>query len=500
MKFTISVLALNNLALTRRCIESVLKGGGDFELIVTDNGSMDGTKEYLEALKGERFTVIRNEKNQGFAPPNVHALSVARGELFVMLNNDAVVPPNWLEFLARPFESYSNAALSGPIGSCSELGPDFHGRPGKLEYLEGSCLCCRVDLMRKHGLFDPALPGKAYGEDSDLSLRMRQLGYSIHQCPFRIEHARAATSSMVPQARAWQASNHAYLREKWGHYMRVRKFDYPIIVSRRGAWGDVLLTTPVIAALAEANPLSEIWIETDCGAVFENNPHVKMAAQMFPRPQDARFIDLNMAYENRAETHIIDAYALKAGVKCGRKTIFNTGEYTPANPFFGDNNLVAIHTGPLSWKCKEWGQAKWGELISRLRDANWRVVLIGNERRGDFPCHHDHRAQRPILDVARTLQTCRNFIGVDSFPMHMATAVGCKGVGIFGVTSPKYILADGGIVGVQGDHPEAGVRHRTVGKTFVDDGGRSIATVSVDMVFESFMRTQVPAEQPAPSF
>lgn len=273
---------MNGIDVTRRCIESVLAGGGNYELILTDNASTDGTAQYFEEIKAPKLpvTVIHNRENKGFAEPNNYALTLALGKFFVTLNNDAEVPAGWLAKLEQPFKDFPAAAISGASGSCCSLRapyPSFHGSPGPdLEYIEGSCLCIPTELAREVTLFAPYLQF-AYSEDVDLSLRMRARGRTIHAADFKIVHHRQMTARHIPNIHEIQMANHAVMIKRWGNYLRHKKLNLPVIVKRTGAIGDVLLTTPLIAEIKRQNPQSEIFVETDFPQIFKNNPHVKEA-------------------------------------------------------------------------------------------------------------------------------------------------------------------------------------------------------------------------------
>src|SRR5437868_7693118 len=108
MKFSISILAMNGLVMTKRCIDSVLAGGGDFELLLTDNASADGTAAYFDQLAAtdSRVSVVHNAINKGFSEPNNDALTRAKGAYFVCVNNDAEVHRGWLEKLEQPFKDF----------------------------------------------------------------------------------------------------------------------------------------------------------------------------------------------------------------------------------------------------------------------------------------------------------------------------------------------------------------------------------------------------------
>ena len=60
--------------------------------------------------------VIKNSRNLGFIQPNINALGIARGEYLVLLNNDTIVPPGWLDALEAPFLADPFCAISGPTG------------------------------------------------------------------------------------------------------------------------------------------------------------------------------------------------------------------------------------------------------------------------------------------------------------------------------------------------------------------------------------------------
>lgn len=229
MKYSVSILAHNNLALTRNCLTSIFAAGcrkDEAELLLTDNGSQDGTWAYFETLCAHHSHVrcFHNEHNLGFIKPNIAALQEAKGEFFVLLNNDCLVPRDWLETMADPFAD-PLVMLTGPSGNSSSLGNDFRGYRGPyLEYIEGSCLMGRTAFLKEFGLFDDRLIG-AYGEDADLCLRVRQAGYKLASVPVNVRHLGGMTSAMVPEAAGWMQQNLSYLRNKWSPYLVTREFN-----------------------------------------------------------------------------------------------------------------------------------------------------------------------------------------------------------------------------------------------------------------------------------
>lgn len=504
-KFTISVLTYRAYPLVKACIQSIFDGSkpGTFDLILTNNGNTNGAGDYFNELQSrypDCVRVVHNQENKGFINPNNHALVMTKTPYFVMLNDDAEVPNGWLEELEKPFNTYPNAALSGLSGGCQSLNEDFHGRHGgNFEYLEGSCLMCKTDIVKKHGLFSPYLEF-AYGEDSDLSLRMRQLGYTLHKVDMPLKHMRAQTAMHVNGIKQIQAKNHAVLRKKWSHYLRVRKFDFPILVRRWAAIGDVLLVTAILSKIKEQNPLSPIIVETAFPELFRDNPYVAHATAKAQRSFDMKYVSLDMAYENKNLLPILDAYCEAADVPAGgystaiypneqerewAQQFLKTGPKKSGRPTNDSkqkkSHWIAIHAGPTTWVGKNWPFDRWAKLIPTLqKDFDAKIVLIGHNDTTPLPCERDARGTATIHQTAALLELCDLFIGVDSFPLHCAQAVGTPVIGLFGVTKPEMILTPNGkAIGVTGDKSlkDYGIRHLRPGQCDVLSDGSAMHSI-----------------------
>lgn len=495
-KFTISILAMNGLEMTRACIESVMKNSKNYELFLTDNGSDDGTLDYFKELSTAHPHIHTrfNLENLGFATPNNITLQEAKGKYFITLNNDTEVPKNWLRLLEEPFLTHETAAITGASGSpCSfqHPFPSFHGSLGaNVEYIEGSCLCIKTSIAKEIGLFATYLHF-AYGEDADLSLRARARGYTIHQVPFKIVHHRSKTSANIPNIEEIQHRNHEVLIKRWGKYLLYRKFDLPFVVRRNAAIGDVLLTTPLIAEIKRQNPQSEIFVETQFPELFRDNPNVAKAGSSFPHIYKwATEIDLDMSYENMPGTNILAAYYRTANIlpsgDGGKLEIYpNEVELTAAGALLsGTAKVLAVHAGPTTWKGKNWPWPRWEQLCRDFMREGWEVLLVGTEG-PSLPNHYDMRGRTNFQELAALLMHSVVFVGVDSFPMHVAAATDLPFVGLFGVSSPQFIVAPAhhnNFAFAVGSAPCAGERHRTHGKTFVDCDGACMESITVDQV------------------
>lgn len=495
MRFLISVIAFKRAELTARCLDALFKSRGDFDLVLTNNGDDEHVGRLFSAAQhtGRNVTVVTNPTNLGFQIPNNEAFKLAVAgsyDAFVMLNNDAVCPPDWLERIAEVFERQPAAAVVGPRHTCCALNDAFHGEPGeRYEYAELSASAVSVAKVAKHfpWLFPPYL-SFAYGEDADLSLRMRRLGYTIHAANFVIDHQRGSTSALVPEIAEYQRRNHDECLRRWGHYLKVRRFEYRIIVRRWAAAGDVLMTTPIIRALWEQNPLSPILVETFFPELFDGNPCVAGAGHEIARLPTDRVINLDMVSENSPMRHFVRSYARAADVEVGDKAKLEI--FWKKDPWlaedWGTDQWCALHTGPSTWASKEWPADRFDAVARELQAAGWKIVLVGSGRVPGKIAHDlDLRDRTSKLnDLAALLHHCQLFVGIDSAPMHVACAVGIPVVGIFGITQSRFILT-GSSIGVDADEriaPRAGERHRVAGRTHIDEDGSTIRTISVASV------------------
>ncbi len=492
MNATVSIIAYNRLDLTQKCLKSVLAAGGFAKLILTDNGSQEPVAAYFDSLakNDDRIVVVKNTENLGFIAPNRTALEMTTTDTFLMLNNDTTVPRNFIASLMSPFKADKTCALSGPESGASRLRDDltgFRGQPA--EYIEGSCLMVRTDLAKKHGLFSKDLHF-AYGEDADLALRMREKGFTLHTVAINVHHEGGATSSQIKGIVQIEQANHAVMRRRWSAYLSARTFNYTIIMRRQGALGDVLLTTPIIDAIAKRYPERRIIVETQAPDIFANDPRVM--ATRTPWTGDSKvLINLDMAYENMPHMHIVEAYRRVAsdvlGDELDVEMVTRMGISDGWGPSkAGVKQSVAIHCEPTTWPGKNWPDSRWCELATWLRKEGWHVVLVGASKKSQVPCDDDYREMTSPMDLAAALGYCDLFIGHDSFPLHVAQSQGVPVIGLFGTTRSELILTKGSpALGINGTGPCAGDRHRHIGKTFVVCAGECMRSIPLERVQEA---------------
>ncbi|MCM1003745.1 MAG: glycosyltransferase family 2 protein [Candidatus Gastranaerophilales bacterium] len=189
MKLSIITLTYNKLDYTKKFIESLYKYTTDFELIVVDNGSTDGTIEYLKSLSN--IKTIFNSENQGFSKGNNQGLEIAQGEFIGFLNNDILLSPDWFKEIEKIFQS-QNAAFVSP----RQINPyyDKANEKNYLKYFEKqnytkpyakdfdecvfSCVITKRSVIDKIGSFDENY-SPAFFEDNDLKFRAINSGYDV---------------------------------------------------------------------------------------------------------------------------------------------------------------------------------------------------------------------------------------------------------------------------------------------------------------------------------
>jgi len=99
MELSIIIVNYKTLELTSDCIDSIIKSntkGLDYEIIVVDNASCDGSIEAIQSQFPQVKTII-NKENQGFSKANNLGIKMAKGEFILLLNSDTIVELNTLK-------------------------------------------------------------------------------------------------------------------------------------------------------------------------------------------------------------------------------------------------------------------------------------------------------------------------------------------------------------------------------------------------------------------
>ena len=112
---SIIILTYNQLAHTKNCLASIRQftRPEEYEIIVVDNCSTDETVAWLKQQKDIR--AIFNNENKGFPAGCNQGIRIARGSEILLLNNDTIVTPNWLNNLKRALYSDASIGAVGPV-------------------------------------------------------------------------------------------------------------------------------------------------------------------------------------------------------------------------------------------------------------------------------------------------------------------------------------------------------------------------------------------------
>lgn len=273
-----------------------------------------------------------------------------------------------------------------------------------------------------------------------------------------------------------------------------------ILLVRKEMRGDVLLCSAIVRALKFRDPNCQIFFQTKYPDVFDNNPRVLFAANAIkPSPQLQKYnLDL-VLYEKMPGWHLIDGFARGVGYKQGECP--HTIEMFPREEHIAQmdsiteplNGYVVVAPGPGLWEGRNWPEGFWVELINRLLADKLKVVLVGvGKEYSRLPYTMDLRDMTPSFShLGALVKGARAFIGIDSFPCHVAGAVKTPRVVLFGVTSPKCILCDSpNTIAVESDpkHKLTGIRHTVNSMLHVNiktPADNPMTTISVDKVYKA---------------
>lgn len=236
----IIVLTWNRVELTKRFFESLLSSTSlKIKIIVVDNGSIDGTREYLGKLKerlAEKLEVIFNKDNLGFVKGVNQGLSVSASPYVCFANNDLFFAKGWLNEVISLFESNKSIGILNPNsnnlgmhisekemvdGLAIDLKSKYGGIFVEMPFCIGFCMVMRRDIVdRTKGLSEDYVP--MFFEDSDISMRAREMGYLIGMARgayvWHKEHGSFREGSQSDQI--FKMSQKVFQR-KWGKTLRI---------------------------------------------------------------------------------------------------------------------------------------------------------------------------------------------------------------------------------------------------------------------------------------
>lgn len=246
-KLTIAILSWNGRKHLEICLPAVVEqrlDGWDWEVLVLDNGSSDGTVDWLKSAFPQ-VRLIESPVNLGFCAGNNRLVEAAEGEFVVFLNNDTRPQADWLASLSDRMASAPSdvAAVSGKIVDWSGERLDFgrglmtfdghafqqdFGRPlgeaevpaadSELLFACGGNMIIRKQVFQEVGGFDGGY--FAYLEDVDLGWRLWSAGHRVVFAPDAVVHHRSmATSQLLGN------HNRGFLFERNAYLTAYKNYD-----------------------------------------------------------------------------------------------------------------------------------------------------------------------------------------------------------------------------------------------------------------------------------
>ncbi|MBW2429336.1 MAG: glycosyltransferase, partial [Deltaproteobacteria bacterium] len=248
-KCSIIIPIFNQAEYTRQCIEALYKNTSSsfFEVIVVDNNSTDGTKDYLSSIP-EKVKVITNNENLGFAKACNQGAEHSKGYYLIFLNNDTLPQHGWLEEMINTAEKDSLVGMVGsrllyPDGTIQHAGVYFneHGIPyhafrsapgdhpaalitRETPGVTGACMLMPKQLFQHIGGFNEDY--HMYVEDVDLCLRTWDVGFKVVYCAESVlTHFESASITDIHR-------RDAQVREAWDHLHKSWRNKWPMIIQK----------------------------------------------------------------------------------------------------------------------------------------------------------------------------------------------------------------------------------------------------------------------------
>jgi N-acetylglucosaminyl-diphospho-decaprenol L-rhamnosyltransferase len=212
MDLSISIVSWNTRDLLDQCLESIYgtTSGVEFEVIVVDNASSDGSPDMVRE-NHSRVRLIQNKDNVGFSTANNQALAVSSGRHFLLLNPDTVVHANALKRMTEFLDNHDRAGAVGPLvlnddgtlqyswAKFPTLWSEAMGRldrrisgvpvtpstadevrklhPFEADWVGGCCLMVKREAIDQIGPMDESL--FMYCEETDWCLRLAEGGWGV---------------------------------------------------------------------------------------------------------------------------------------------------------------------------------------------------------------------------------------------------------------------------------------------------------------------------------
>ena len=450
--------------------------------------------------------ILLNGNNVGYGYACNIGAQHASGKYLILLNADARVAKNWIRPIYDRFESDPQIGIVGNlqlkydgqhidsagsewvwrVGTFEHIGrhsleaqptheamlwsdlPQRWRQAGEREMVTGCCFAIPRELWNAVQGYDLNFR-IGYWEDSDLNLRIREIGYKIWFEPKSVIYHSPGHSGSG--GHPFMSYNKEYFYNKWVNNGKIDRYVHdkrhkPIVVNsiyikRTGAHGDVLVAASFAGALKRKYPNAMLTFATACREVVDGNPYVdkisythwsdtKKVARL--SSQDLVY-DLDRTYEFRPKQHILTAYAEAMGLQPEDSELFI--KTIPFTKITLPPKYVIIHAGRTAWAGRNWHVEKFNEIAKKLKDRGFFVVAVGVTRDASLTnANVNLLGETSVFQLAHVIKECQYFFGIDSFPMWLAQTFKKRGVCFFGCVDPNLRLINKKILPVRAEDLE----------------------------------------------
>ncbi|OGG11286.1 hypothetical protein A2Z00_02275 [Candidatus Gottesmanbacteria bacterium RBG_13_45_10] len=277
-KLSIIIVNYNTKELLGECLSSLVKAKttkDEWEVIVVDNASTDGSRELLRSFKKsntpfyKQLVYVANSRNIGFAAANNQGVRLAKGQFILLLNSDTEVRSHVIQTMLQFLNVHPKAAVAtcrvelpdgtmdpachrgfptpwaaityflglemvlphSPIFARYHMGYADFTKPHQIDSPSGAFFLTRKDVIRHVGFLDEDY--FMYGEDLDWAYRIKNKGWEIWFCPeVSILHHKKQSGRAHQNKKLRQQTKRYFYETMQTFYKKHYTHKYPLVVTR----------------------------------------------------------------------------------------------------------------------------------------------------------------------------------------------------------------------------------------------------------------------------
>lgn len=427
-KISIVIPVYNALSMTQACLESIYREtqGVDFEVIVVDNASSDGTKSWLKKKQKEHdnLRVFRMKENIGFGPAVNKGFQYSKGEFVVILNNDTIVSHGWLNNLISAMDTDDAIGIISPVTNYVGEGPQIEKNvadllpdvalinqyaneidqrneivyePNRLVFF---CVMIRREVVDLIGGLDEGYE-KGNFEDDDYCLRTRMVGYklAITKNAFVYHHGTVTFKKNKISHSQWMETNRWYFYRKAGRIATTLHPRHYLEPSQEKKLSVILRTKnrPYLLQNALSSLVNQTYKDFEVVLVNDGGGDVSSLLDKY-----SRYFSINYIYHERSKGRTA---AINVGLRNAKGTwvaylddddilypwhfdaLLQTAERSNTRVVYGGCNLALLSDTDSMFPMRFVEMPRW--------DYNQRELLIQNR----IPIHSYIHLRKCVDDI-----------------------------------------------------------------------------------------------------